>query len=181
MEAIRKAAVIGAGVMGAGIAAQLANAGVPVLLLDIVPAGASNRNVLAETAISNMLKTDPAPFMSARAAKWVTAGNVEDHLAQISDCDWIIEAVTEVLDVKQALYRKIDALVERGGRGARLADLLAGIERIALRRREKQPAQGFGRIRDAPRQHRGKHQEYPQAACHDLPFPGSIVSQDRSH
>ncbi|HEV7441693.1 MAG TPA: 3-hydroxyacyl-CoA dehydrogenase family protein, partial [Steroidobacteraceae bacterium] len=114
MEAIRKAAVIGAGVMGAGIAAQFANAGVPVLLLDIVPAGASNRNVLAETAISNMLKTDPAPFMSARAAKWVTAGNVEDHLAQISDCDWIIEAVTEVLDVKQALYRKIDALRRPG-------------------------------------------------------------------
>jgi 3-hydroxyacyl-CoA dehydrogenase len=114
MEAIRKAAVIGAGVMGAGIAAQFANAGVPVLLLDIVPTGAANRNVLAEGAISNMLKTDPAPFMSARAAKWVTAGNVEDHLAQIGDCDWIIEAVTERLDVKQALYRKIDALRRPG-------------------------------------------------------------------
>jgi 3-hydroxyacyl-CoA dehydrogenase len=114
MEAIRKAAVIGAGVMGAGIAAQLANAGVPVLLLDIVPAGAANRNVLAEGAISNMLKTDPAPFMSARAAKWVTAGNVEDHLAQIADCDWIIEAVTERLDVKQALYRRIDSLRRPG-------------------------------------------------------------------
>ncbi|MDB6108091.1 MAG: putative 3-hydroxyacyl-CoA dehydrogenase [Gammaproteobacteria bacterium] len=114
MEAIRKAAVIGAGVMGAGIAAQFANAGVPVLLLDIVPAGAANRNVLAEGAISNMLKTDPAPFMSARAAKWVTAGNVEDHLAQIADCDWIIEAVTERLDVKQPLYRKIDALRRPG-------------------------------------------------------------------
>ena len=114
MEAIRKAAVIGAGVMGAGIAAQFANAGVPVLLLDVVPAGAANRNVLAETAISNMLKTDPPPFMSARAAKWVTAGNVEDHLAQIADCDWIIEAITEVLDAKQALYRKIDALRRPG-------------------------------------------------------------------
>jgi 3-hydroxyacyl-CoA dehydrogenase len=114
MEAIRRAAVIGAGVMGAGIAAQFANAGVPVLLLDIVPAGAANRNVLAESAISNMLKTDPAPFMSARAAKLVTAGNVEDHLAQIADCDWIIEAITEVLEVKQALYRKIDALRRPG-------------------------------------------------------------------
>jgi 3-hydroxyacyl-CoA dehydrogenase len=114
MEAIRKAAVIGAGVMGAGIAAQFANVGVPVLLLDIVPAGAANRNVLAESAISRMLKTDPAPFMSARAAKWVTAGNVEDHLAQIADCDWIIEAVVELLDVKQALYRKIDALRRPG-------------------------------------------------------------------
>ena len=114
MEAIHKVTVIGAGVMGAGIAAQLANAGVPVLLLDIVPAGAANRNVLAEGAISNMLKTDPAPFMSARAAKWVTAGNIEDHLAQIADSDWIIEAVTERLDVKQALYRRIDALRRPG-------------------------------------------------------------------
>jgi 3-hydroxyacyl-CoA dehydrogenase len=114
MEAIRKAAVIGAGVMGAGIAAQFANAGVPVLLLDIVPTGAANRNVLAEGAISNMLKMDPAPFMAARAAKWVTAGNVADHLAQIAECDWIIEAVTERLDVKQALYRKIDALRRPG-------------------------------------------------------------------
>ena len=114
MEAIRKVTVIGAGVMGAGIAAQLANAGVPVLLLDIVPAGAANRNVLAEGAISNMLKTDPAAFMSARAAKWVTAGNIEDHLAQIADSDWIIEAVTERLDVKQALYRRIDALRRPG-------------------------------------------------------------------
>jgi 3-hydroxyacyl-CoA dehydrogenase len=114
MEAIRKAAVIGAGVMGAGIAAQFANAGVPVLLLDIVPAGATNRNVLAESAISNMLKTDPAPFMSARAAKLVTAGNVEDTLPKIAECDWIIEAVTEILEVKQALYRKIDALRRPG-------------------------------------------------------------------
>jgi len=114
MKAIRKAAVIGAGVMGAGIAAQFANAGVPVLLLDIVPESAANRNVLAENAISNMLKRDPAPFMSARAVKLVTSGNVEDHLAQIADCDWIIEAVTEVLDVKQALYRKIDAVRRPG-------------------------------------------------------------------
>jgi 3-hydroxyacyl-CoA dehydrogenase len=114
MEAIRKATVIGAGVMGAGIAAQFANGGVPVLLLDVVPAGAANRNVLAESAISKMLKTDPAPFMSARAAKLVTAGNIEDHLAQIADCDWIIEAVVELLDVKQALYRKIDAMRRPG-------------------------------------------------------------------
>jgi 3-hydroxyacyl-CoA dehydrogenase len=114
MEAIRKATVIGAGVMGAGIAAQLANAGVPVLLLDIVPAGAANRNVLAESAIANMLKADPAPFMSARAAKLVTAGNVEDTLPQIADSDWIIEAVTEILEVKQALYRRIDALRRPG-------------------------------------------------------------------
>ena len=114
MQAIRKATVIGAGVMGAGIAAQFANAGVPVLLLDIVPPGAADRNVLAQTAIAKMLKTEPAPFMSARAAKLVTAGNIEDHLDQLADCDWIVEAVVERLDVKQALYRKIDAVRRPG-------------------------------------------------------------------
>jgi len=114
MQPIRKAAVIGAGVMGAGIAAQIANAGVPVLLLDIVPNGAANRNALAEGAITKMLKTEPAPFMSARAAKLVTAGNIDDHLGQLAECDWIIEAVVERLDVKQELYRKIDAVRRPG-------------------------------------------------------------------
>jgi 3-hydroxyacyl-CoA dehydrogenase len=114
MQPIRKATVIGAGVMGAGIAAQIANAGVPVLLLDIVPEGAANRNILAESAIAKMLKTEPAPFMSARAAKLVTAGNIEDHLGKLAESDWIIEAVVERLDVKQALYRKIDAVRRPG-------------------------------------------------------------------
>ncbi|MDB6083568.1 MAG: putative 3-hydroxyacyl-CoA dehydrogenase [Gammaproteobacteria bacterium] len=114
MQAIRKATVIGAGVMGAGIAAQFANAGVPVLLLDIVPDGAANRNALAEGAIAKMLKTEPAPFMSSRAAKLVTAGNIEDHLAQVAQSDWIVEAVVERLDVKQALYRKLDAVRRPG-------------------------------------------------------------------
>ncbi len=114
MESIRKATVIGAGVMGAGIAAQFANAGVPVLLLDIVPEGAANRNVLAEAAIGKMLKTEPAPFMSAHAAKLVTAGNIDDHLPQVADCDWIVEAIVERLDLKHALYRKLDA-VRRAG------------------------------------------------------------------
>jgi 3-hydroxyacyl-CoA dehydrogenase len=114
MQAIRKTAVIGAGVMGAGIAAQFANAGVPVLLLDIVPNGATNRNALAEGAIAKMLKTEPAPFMSTRAAKLVTPGNIEDHLAQLAECDWIVEAIVERLDVKQALYRQIDAVRRPG-------------------------------------------------------------------
>ena len=109
MQPIRKATVIGAGVMGAGIAAHFANAGIPVLLLDVVPAGTGERNALAEGAIARMLKTEPAAFMSARAAKLVTPGNIEDHLAQVADSDWIVEAVVERLDVKQALYRKLDA------------------------------------------------------------------------
>jgi 3-hydroxyacyl-CoA dehydrogenase len=114
MQHIHKATVIGAGVMGAGIAAQFANAGVPVLLLDIVPDGAANRNALAEGAIARMLKTEPAPFMSASAAKLVTAGNIEDDLAAAAESDWIVEAVVERLEVKQALYRKIDALRKPG-------------------------------------------------------------------
>ncbi|PPQ39837.1 3-hydroxyacyl-CoA dehydrogenase [Rhodoblastus acidophilus] len=109
MMQINKVAVIGAGVMGAGIAAQVANAGVPVVLLDIVPAGADNRNAVAEGAVAKMLKTEPAPFMSKAAAKLVTTGNIEDHLDLLRDCDWIVEVVVEKLDVKQALYKKIDA------------------------------------------------------------------------
>ncbi|MGE0737031.1 MAG: 3-hydroxyacyl-CoA dehydrogenase NAD-binding domain-containing protein, partial [Alphaproteobacteria bacterium] len=65
---IRKAAVIGSGVMGSGIAAHIANACVPVVLMDIVPKGANNRNTLAEGAIEKMLKTDPAPFMHKKNA-----------------------------------------------------------------------------------------------------------------
>lgn len=111
---IEKVAVIGAGVMGGGIAAQVANAGVPVLLLDVVPDGAENRNAVAEGAIARMLKADPAPFMSKRAAGLVTPGNIEDHPAALADCDWIVEAVVERLDVKQDLYRKIDAARKPG-------------------------------------------------------------------
>jgi 3-hydroxyacyl-CoA dehydrogenase len=114
MQSIQKATVIGAGVMGAGIAAQIANAGIPVLLLDIVPSGSTNRNALAEGAIAKMLKTEPAPFMSAKAAKLVTPGNIEDHLGEIAESDWVIEAVVERLDIKQALYKKIDAVRRPG-------------------------------------------------------------------
>jgi len=114
MAGIKKAAVIGAGVMGAGIAAHIANAGVPVILLDIVPKDGDNRNAIAEGAIKKMLKTEPAPFMSKRAAKLVTPGNIEDHLDWLSDCDWIVEAVIERLDIKQDLYAKI-AKVKKDG------------------------------------------------------------------
>jgi 3-hydroxyacyl-CoA dehydrogenase len=114
MAEIAKVAVIGAGVMGAGIAAHVANAGVPVLLLDIVPPGTDNRNVIAEGAIAKMQKADPAPFMSKSAARLVTSGNTEDDLEKLADCDWIIEAVVEKLDVKQALYRRVDAVRKAG-------------------------------------------------------------------
>jgi 3-hydroxyacyl-CoA dehydrogenase len=119
MAEIKKAAVIGAGVMGAGIAAHITNAGVPVVLLDIVPKDVDakfggNRNAIAEGAVAKMLKTDPAPFMSKKNANLITTGNTEDHLDLLKDCDWIVEAVIERLDIKQALYRKIDAHRKKG-------------------------------------------------------------------
>jgi 3-hydroxyacyl-CoA dehydrogenase len=79
-ESIKKVCVIGAGVMGAGIAAQVANAGIPVLLLDIVPKEGDDRDAVAKGAVAKMLKTEPAPFMSKGAAKLVETGNIDDHL-----------------------------------------------------------------------------------------------------
>ncbi|WP_342656974.1 3-hydroxyacyl-CoA dehydrogenase NAD-binding domain-containing protein [Sphingomonas sp. NY01] len=107
-DAIKKVCVIGAGVMGAGIAAQVANAGVPVLLLDIVPKDGADRDAVAKGAVARMLKTDPAPFMSKAAAKLVETGNIEDHLGRVAECDWIVEAVVERLDIKQALYARLE-------------------------------------------------------------------------
>ncbi|TXH39118.1 MAG: 3-hydroxyacyl-CoA dehydrogenase/enoyl-CoA hydratase family protein [Rhodospirillaceae bacterium] len=104
---IRKACVIGAGVMGSGIAAQIANAGIPVLLLDIVPKEATNRNAIAEGAIAKLLKADPAPLMSSAAAKLITPGNIDDDLDKLADIDWIVEAVIEKIEIKQSLYRKL--------------------------------------------------------------------------
>jgi 3-hydroxyacyl-CoA dehydrogenase len=105
---IEKAAVIGAGVMGAGIAAQIANAGVPVLLLDIVPKDNPDRSAIAKGAIDKLLKADPAPLMSKAAAKLITPGNIEDDLDRLKDVDWIVEAILERLDLKQDLYRRIE-------------------------------------------------------------------------
>lgn len=110
MTEIRKAAVIGAGVMGAGIAAQIANAGIPVHLLDIVPKDATDRDAIATGAIQKLLKADPAPLMHKRAAKLITPGNTEDHLDRLADCDWIIEAVIERPDIKRDLYARLAAV-----------------------------------------------------------------------
>ena len=114
--AIERAAVIGAGVMGSGIAAHIANAGVPVLLLDIVPKDAApdKRSVIAEGALARLLKTDPAPFMHKRNARLVTAGNIEDDLEKLADCDWIVEAVLEDPSIKQSLYKKIEKHRKKG-------------------------------------------------------------------
>ena len=114
MSDIKKVAVLGAGVMGAGIAAQVANAGVPVVLLDIVPKGASDRSAIAKGAIERMHKTNPAPLMHRRNAKLITPGNLEDDLGLLADCDWICEAVLENVQVKHDVYKKVDANRKKG-------------------------------------------------------------------
>ena len=113
MSAIGKVAVIGAGVMGAGIAAQVANSGTKVLLLD-VPAKDGERSAVAAGAVARMLKTDPAPFMSKSAARLVETGNTEDDLHRLAEADWIVEAIVERPDVKQDLYRRIEAVRRPG-------------------------------------------------------------------
>jgi 3-hydroxyacyl-CoA dehydrogenase len=111
---IERAAVIGAGLMGSGIAGQIANAGVPVLLLDIVPKDAADRSAIARGAIDKLLKADPAPLMSKAAVKLITPGNIEDDLEKLKEVDWIVEAILERLDLKQALYRKIEPYRKSG-------------------------------------------------------------------
>ncbi|MDE1900836.1 MAG: 3-hydroxyacyl-CoA dehydrogenase [Alphaproteobacteria bacterium] len=114
MTAIKSVAVIGSGVMGSAIAAHMANAGVPVLLLDIVLKDKPDRTFLAKGAIERLLKTDPAPFMHPKNARLVTPGNLEDDLAKLADVDWIIEAVLENPEVKSDLYKKIDGVRKAG-------------------------------------------------------------------
>ncbi|MGH1404057.1 MAG: 3-hydroxyacyl-CoA dehydrogenase NAD-binding domain-containing protein [Alphaproteobacteria bacterium] len=115
---INKVAVIGAGVMGSGIAAQIANAGLPVVLLDIVPPKpeefGGNRNAFAEGAVQKMLKAEPAAFMRKCNAKLVTCGNLEDDLDELGSCDWIIEVVVEDLSIKHKTYETLRAHMKKG-------------------------------------------------------------------
>jgi len=115
---IRKAAVLGAGVMGATIAAHLANVGIPCLLLDIVPPDAPNlgkdRDKIARIGLEKALKSRPASFYSKRSASLITIGNIEDDLEELADVDWIIEVVIERLDIKHALYAKVEQVLTPG-------------------------------------------------------------------
>jgi 3-hydroxyacyl-CoA dehydrogenase len=108
MATIQKVCVIGSGVMGSGIAAHLANAGMSVLLLDMKQDGFGKKNALAEEAIERLLKTDPAPLMHKSKADLITPGNIENDLEKIKEYDWVIEVIVEKLEVKQALYAEIE-------------------------------------------------------------------------
>lgn len=119
---IRKAAVLGAGVMGSGIAAHLANAGIPVLLLDIVPPSAAEgektdskafRNKFAASAVANLRKQKPAPLMTEKALSLIEIGNFDDDLKRVGECDWVVEVIKEDLKLKNGLFAKLEPLLSK--------------------------------------------------------------------
>ena len=107
MYEINRAAVIGAGTMGLGIAGQLANAGVEVLLLDVKAVG-DNADAICERALERLLDKNQPGLLREDFVKRIRIGNIEDDLQRISDADWITEAIVERLDIKRQLYRQID-------------------------------------------------------------------------
>ena len=111
--AIERCAVLGAGLMGSGIAAHLANAGLPVLLLDM-PAKEGPRSAVAVGAIERLKKADSQPLMTPDAARLITPGNFDDDLPKLAECDWIIEVIIEDLGAKRAMYDRIDAVRKPG-------------------------------------------------------------------
>src|SRR5436190_23424495 len=107
---VSKAAVLGAGTMGAGIAAHLANAGIPTLLLDIAPpdADANDRNSIVKSLFEASKKLKPAPFMLGDNANLITTGNFTDDIAKLKDCDFVIEAVVENLEIKHKIFAEVE-------------------------------------------------------------------------
>jgi 3-hydroxyacyl-CoA dehydrogenase len=121
---IRRVAVLGAGVMGSGIAAHCANAGLPVLLLDL-------KTELVTGALDKLKKAKPAAFMHPRNTILVQVGNFDADLAKVANCDLIVEAVVERLDIKRALFEKLEklaphAIIASNTSGLRIADMLVG-------------------------------------------------------
>src|SRR3990167_10853184 len=114
---IKKAAVLGAGVMGSGIAAHLAGAGIPVLLLDIVPKDLNpgeSRNKFAEAGLEGLLKSKPSLIFSKRDAKLITPGNFEDDWNKLAEVDWVVEVVVERLDIKRSVFEKLEKIIRPG-------------------------------------------------------------------
>jgi 3-hydroxyacyl-CoA dehydrogenase len=116
---IKKVAVLGSGVMGSRIACHFANIGLQVLLLDIVPKDAPAgdkklRNKIVDDALAFALKSNPSPIYLKSFAKRITTGNFDDDMAQIAECDWIIEVVVERLDIKQLVFEKVEKYRKAG-------------------------------------------------------------------
>ncbi|MCC3355796.1 3-hydroxyacyl-CoA dehydrogenase/enoyl-CoA hydratase family protein [Bacillus sp. REN16] len=128
IQSIKRAAVLGSGVMGSGIAAHLANIGIPTLLLDIVPRELLEsekrkgltledkevRNRLSNLAVQKLLKQKPAPLTSKENIALITAGNFEDDFQKLADVDWVIEVVVENLEVKKKVFSQIDEVRKPG-------------------------------------------------------------------
>ncbi len=127
-RSIKRCAVIGAGVMGATVAAQLANTGIQTILLDIVPTeltdddkkkgltkeGREFRDKLAQDGLDIALNSKPASFYVPENARLITIGNMEDNMGWLSDVDWIIEAVVERLDIKKGVFERIEEVLKPG-------------------------------------------------------------------
>ncbi|MDG1919963.1 MAG: 3-hydroxyacyl-CoA dehydrogenase/enoyl-CoA hydratase family protein [Flavobacteriaceae bacterium] len=115
---LKKVAVLGSGVMGSGIACHLANVGMEVLMLDIVPKEAGNdktfRNLMVNTALQTAIKSKPAPLYDKTFASRIQTGNFEDDFEKIGDADWIIEVVVERLDIKKLILEKVDQFRKKG-------------------------------------------------------------------
>jgi len=110
---IKKAAVLGSGIMGSRIACHLANAGIEVLLLDIVDPndkneGNASRNNLVNSALKSAIKSNPSPIYSKDYVKRISTGNFEDDIDKIKSCDWVIEAIIERLDIKNQLFTTVE-------------------------------------------------------------------------
>ncbi|MEW6674332.1 MAG: 3-hydroxyacyl-CoA dehydrogenase NAD-binding domain-containing protein, partial [Thermodesulfobacteriota bacterium] len=116
MQRIKKAAVIGSGVMGGGIAALLASTGINTLLLDIVPPDLKDdqkkdktaRNKIVKSGLDTVLKSSPSLIMHPQDAARISIGNLEDDFDKLSGCDWIVEVVVENLKIKQELFKRIE-------------------------------------------------------------------------
>ncbi|MBA4783889.1 MAG: enoyl-CoA hydratase/isomerase family protein [Rhizobiales bacterium] len=112
-DQIKKVCVIGAGTMGSGIAGQVANAGHQVLLLDITAQG-ENRLAILERAIDRLKKSDPPALIHKGVLSLIETGTIEDDLEKVADCDLVVEAVVERLDIKRALYARLEPLLKPG-------------------------------------------------------------------
>ena len=112
---IKKVVVLGSGVMGSGIACHLANVGMDVLMLDIIPSKESDskdkkiRNSIADSALLKAIKSKPSPVYEKKNAEKITTGNFTDNFKDISDADWIIEVVVENLEIKKQIFEKVEA------------------------------------------------------------------------
>jgi 3-hydroxyacyl-CoA dehydrogenase len=130
---VRRAAVLGAGTMGSCIAAHLANAGIPTLLLDLVPAGDGDPNRLAKAALDALAKTKPAAFYEPTLTSLITPGNFDGDLPKLDACDWVVEAVAENLAIKTALLNRVlpylspTALLTTNTSGLPIRQIAAGL------------------------------------------------------